>query len=151
MSHATITGGRLEFRTVRGMRFIDDSYNANPDSMRAALETLANAPCSGRRIAVLGRMAELGEHARSEHEAIGAAAHQSGAVDALLTVGADAAHMVEGYRAAGGAESSSHNFETHAACARKLFELAGPDDLVLIKGSRSSAMENVMKSEEVPA
>ena len=150
LASASITGGRLQFRTVQGVRFIDDSYNANPDSMRAALATLANAPCKGRRIAVLGRMAELGEHARSEHESIGAVAHTEFGVDVLLTVGSEAAFLVDGFRGAGGSESASDNFESHEQCAQRLFEIASPDDLVLVKGSRSSAMEQVMKSEEAP-
>ena len=71
LAAAKLTGGRLQSKQIGGVDFIDDSYNANPDSMRAAVQTLLGMACDGRRIAVLGGMAELGEFADEEHRKLG--------------------------------------------------------------------------------
>ena len=62
----------------RRVRVLDDAYNANVDSMRAALETLRELPCEGRRVAVLGDMAELGAHSEAAHVEVGRCAAESG-------------------------------------------------------------------------
>ena len=121
-----------------GVVVVNDCYNANPMSMRAALDTLAEAPAE-RRIAVLGWMAELGPDAERFHREIGAHAAARG-IDVLVPVGDDAARLYgEGF---GG--------ETHMAAspedAGELLErLAGPGDRVLIKGSRSAGLERVLE------
>jgi UDP-N-acetylmuramoyl-tripeptide--D-alanyl-D-alanine ligase len=133
-----LTSGRMETRSIGGILFIDDSYNANPDSMKAGLNALAARRNAGRKIAVLGRMGELGPHAAEGHQAVGrhAAALK---LDAVLTVGEEAA-MISG--AAGPAEA--RNFSTHEACSAYLKELLKPGDAVLLKGSRSAGMEKVL-------
>lgn len=95
LSEARLTGGRLQFRESGGLTFLDDSYNANPDSMRAALATLAATPSAGRKAAVLGRMAELGEHEETEHRELGRAVAETG-LDLLVAVGETAPLVVEG-------------------------------------------------------
>ena len=142
---AVLTHGRLELRAADGLLFLDDSYNANPDSMRAALETLLSFVCTGKRIAVLGRMGELGDTADREHRALGAAIHLAG-VDQLCVVGSgDAGLISAGYLEASGNPSKHHSFADHATCAAHLRATAGPTDIILVKGSRSAAMERVIE------
>jgi UDP-N-acetylmuramyl pentapeptide synthase len=136
---SSLHGGRLQRRHVAGRHFLDDSYNANPDSMKAALLTLADELVTGRRIAVLGRMGELGPHSGAGHRDVGIAA--SGVVDFLLTVGDDDARLIHD---AFGDSNRSLRCASHADAAAWLREHATPADLVLLKGSRSAAMENVL-------
>jgi UDP-N-acetylmuramoyl-tripeptide--D-alanyl-D-alanine ligase len=130
---------------VDGLRFLDDSYNANPDSLRAALETLRSFAAEGRRVAVLGRMGELGATARAAHLSRGAAVQELG-IDQLCVVGSGDAELIgEGYVAAGGAPAKLRSFSEAAAAAAFLRASAGPGDLILVKGSRSAAMERVIQ------
>ena len=80
-------------RILRGVTVLDDTYNANPDSMDAALDTLGALPVSGRRIAVLGRMGELGEHAAAGYQRVGRNAARI--VDALIAVGPETVPLSE--------------------------------------------------------
>jgi UDP-N-acetylmuramoyl-tripeptide--D-alanyl-D-alanine ligase len=143
LANARLTGGRLEQKTIRGVRFLDDTYNANPDSVEAALKTLAAIPmnsATGRRIAVLGRMGELGSHALTGYERVGrAAAH---AVGALVAVGPETAPL----SAAARSEGLTDLYQTPdaTAAAQVLREIAHEGDLVLVKGSRSARMEQVI-------
>lgn len=120
-----------------GARLINDCYNANPLSMRAALADLATQSASGRRIAVLGDMLELGPGEVALHREVGEAAARAG-VDVLVTVGPLAAHMAEGF---GDGEV------TKAADAAQAAEIAarllGPGDVVLVKASRGIGLELV--------
>jgi UDP-N-acetylmuramoyl-tripeptide--D-alanyl-D-alanine ligase len=144
LESTALTYGRIQVRTVDGLLFIDDTYNANPDSMRAALDTLQSFTCTGRRIAVLGLMGELGPTSAQEHRDLGAIVYQSGA-DQLCVVGSgDAALISEGYLAAGGTDATHHAFPDHASCAAWLRAEAGATDIILVKGSRSAAMERVI-------
>ncbi len=131
----------MEARVVRGMEFLDDTYNANPDSMKAALATLAQWPARGRRIAVLGRMGELGSHAREGHASVGRAA--GAGIDWLLTVGAEAEWIAAAAREEGCPEVA-HFADTQAA-ARALVAALEEGDVVLVKGSRSARMERVIE------
>ena len=145
LESAQLTKGRLQVRRAGGLTFLDDTYNANLDSMRAALETLAGFSCEGRRIAVLGRMAELGSHAEKDHHAVGEAAWRSG-IDELCVVGtADAPLIAEGFLAAGGSAAAVRAFPDCPSCAGHLRRTATPADLILVKGSRSAAMEKVIE------
>ena len=89
---------RLQLWELNGVRVLDDAYNANADSMLAALQTLLDLPCKGRRVAVLGDMAELGAHSEAAHEEIGRRAAELG-VGQLFAVGKMAAG--DGARGAG--------------------------------------------------
>jgi UDP-N-acetylmuramoyl-tripeptide--D-alanyl-D-alanine ligase len=137
----TLTKGRMERRMVRGVEFLDDTYNANPDSMKAALATLAQWPAQGRRIAVLGRMGELGSYAREGHASVGRAA--GAGIDWLLTVGAEAEWIAAAAREEGGVEVA--HFEDTTAAARALGAEVSEGDVVLVKGSRSARMERVLE------
>ena len=141
LEEVQLTKGRLELRSVAGLRIIDDSYNANPDSMIAALKTLARMPTKGRRIAVLGRMGELGEHSENGHRQVGDAAAHEG-IDHLVTVGPEAKLMAENAAASGLCDVTAVANVSEAA--NLLADVATPDDLILLKGSRSAAMEDVL-------
>jgi UDP-N-acetylmuramyl pentapeptide synthase len=144
LSSAQVTKGRLQVKHWRGAVFLDDSYNANPDSMRAGLKTLAGMKAAGRRVAVLGRMAELGPHAEEGHREVGRCASQAG-VDAVFTVGEEAALISKEAKSGVG---EAVNFPTHAACAAHLRAWLKEGDAVLLKGSRSAGMERVLSELE---
>jgi UDP-N-acetylmuramoyl-tripeptide--D-alanyl-D-alanine ligase len=120
-----------------GVAVVNDCYNANPMSMRAALDSLAEAPAQ-RRIAVLGWMAELGPDADRFHREIGAHARERG-IDLLIAVGDEAARL---YRAGFGGELEAA--ATPEAAGELLTRVARPGDRVLIKGSRSAGLERVL-------
>ena len=122
-----------------GVVVVNDCYNANPMSMRAALDSLAEAPAQ-RRIAVLGWMAELGPDADRFHREVGAHARQRG-IDVLIAVGADPERLyAEGF----GREVQAADAPEDAA--RILEQIGRPGDRVLIKGSRSAGLERVLSS-----
>ena len=137
-----ITGGRLQLRQIGGLIVLDDTYNANPDSMTAALRTLAGSPVAGRRIAVLGRMAELGELAGESHALVGAEAARCG-IDFLIVVGDETASAERAARAAG-LRNTRLVVDAEAAveCLRGFYK---PGDVLLVKGSRSAHMERVIE------
>jgi UDP-N-acetylmuramoyl-tripeptide--D-alanyl-D-alanine ligase len=114
---------------------IDDCYNANPMSMRAALDDLA-ASASGRRVAVLGDMLELGEDELRFHAEIGAHAASSG-VDLLIAVGPLAAHMGAGF------SGELHAVEFASEAVALVAELVRPGDTVFVKASRGVGLEAV--------
>ena len=136
----SLTSSRLQRRDVGGLAFLDDTYNANPESMIAALETLARIPVRGRRIAVLGRMGELGPEAPAGHRRVGDAAARVG-LDYLVCVGAEARWIAEGAKARGLTNVAA--VEDTLEAARCVREFARADDLTLVKGSRSAAMETL--------
>ena len=137
-----LTGGRLETKHVGGVTFLDDSYNANPDSMRAGLRTLVALNGSGRRIAVLGRMGELGVHATTEHQSLGTFASELN-LAALFTVGNEA-DLITTSASTHNSSLITHHFPTHADCAAHLRSFLREGDTVLLKGSRSAGMEKVL-------
>jgi len=127
-------------RRADGVTVVNDAYNANPESMRAALAALAGLPAT-RRIAVLGAMAELGPGAAAEHERLGRDAAAAG-VDLLVAVGADAVGIADGAISAGrrAGEESVH-VPDRAAARELLAQLLRPGDVVLVKASRSYGLE----------
>ncbi|MFN2615586.1 MAG: UDP-N-acetylmuramoyl-tripeptide--D-alanyl-D-alanine ligase [Thermoleophilaceae bacterium] len=125
-----------------GVTLVNDCYNANPMSMRAALDTLAGSPAE-RRIAVLGTMAELGEDSPRFHSQAGAQAAARG-IDVLVTVGQEALAYADGF------DGESHAVAGPEEAAALLDELAQPGDRVLLKGSRSVGLERVLDSLGAP-
>jgi UDP-N-acetylmuramoyl-tripeptide--D-alanyl-D-alanine ligase len=134
---------RLQLWTWNGVSVLDDAYNANADSMRAALETLREMPCVGRRVAVLGDMAELGAHSDAAHEEIGRQAAALG-VQRLFTVGKMAAVMADAARAAGLRNASA--FTDMAALAEAVKEFLRAGDVLLLKASRSTRLERLSEA-----
>jgi UDP-N-acetylmuramoyl-tripeptide--D-alanyl-D-alanine ligase len=119
-----------------GVVVVNDCYNANPMSMRAALEHLADSPAE-RRIAVLGTMAELGEGSLEYHREIGARAAELG-IDVLVAVGDAALPYADAF------DGETQSVATPVEAGALLEELARPGDRVLIKGSRSVGLERVL-------
>lgn len=129
--------GRLEVRAMPGgWTLIDDTYNANPASLYAAMAVLAEQP--GERWLVLGRMAELGEESAKLHREVGLAAADFG-VARLFATGADPALAAEAFG------SDGHSFESPQALADALRNELHPGVVCLIKGSRSAHMESVIE------
>lgn len=132
---------RMEIRHARGATLLVDCYNSNPDSARAALETLADWPHAARRIAVLGDMLELGPAAAELHEGVGASARDA----ELWLVGEHAADVARGARHAG---VETRMFARKAEVAQALREAAGPGVVALLKASRGVALEDVLQGLE---
>jgi UDP-N-acetylmuramoyl-tripeptide--D-alanyl-D-alanine ligase len=126
-----------------GARLVDDSYNASPAAVRMMLDALAATPATGRRIAVLGEMLELGDWSWSLHETCGRAA-AAARVDELVVIGGQAADgVVAGASSAGLSTASIHRFADSAAAAPHVATLIQPGDLVLVKGSRGTRTDLV--------
>jgi UDP-N-acetylmuramoyl-tripeptide--D-alanyl-D-alanine ligase len=142
LATAPMTTARLQIKKIGGVLFIDDSYNANPDSMNAALRTLAELETDGQRIAVLGQMAELGAESVRGHREVGETAASLG-IDRLISLGKGSSAIAEGARSAGLSESST--LESTGEVADLLCEIARPGDLVLVKGSRAARTERVLE------
>ena len=141
LSLVELPSGRLARVQRRGVTFLDDTYNANPESMIAALETLSSQPATGRRIAVLGRMGELGIHAAAGYERVGYAAARN--ADTLICVGPEAASIADSARKEG--LNDILQAEDNAAAAKHLSGLVQDGDLVLLKASRSARMEQILQ------
>lgn len=134
---------RLQIWEWSGVRVLDDAYNANADSMVAALRVLQELPCKGRRVAVLGDMGELGAHSESAHAEVGRRAAELG-VGQLIAVGKMAGVMAQAAREAG-LNRVIELAEVEAAVpALKSFLKAG--DTVLLKASRSSRLERIAQA-----
>ncbi|MEO7773080.1 MAG: UDP-N-acetylmuramoyl-tripeptide--D-alanyl-D-alanine ligase [Steroidobacteraceae bacterium] len=128
--------GRLQLkRTRHGAQLIDDSYNANPSSMRAGIDVLADL--HSRKWLVLGDMGELGEHARVSHAQVGQYAREHG-IERLFATGKLATLAVEGFGAGG------EWFPDTESLSRALDAQLGPDVCLLVKGSRSARLERVV-------
>jgi UDP-N-acetylmuramoyl-tripeptide--D-alanyl-D-alanine ligase len=151
LSTATGPDMRLQWQAVGAMRLLNDAYNANPDSMRAAIETAASIPCESRRIAILGDMKELGATGEKYHREIGRAVATSGAFALLFCVGSHADWIAEGARANGLAGEAIHIFPDTAAASASVPQLLRPDDMVLLKASRGMHLETIVSAIAKPA
>jgi UDP-N-acetylmuramoyl-tripeptide--D-alanyl-D-alanine ligase len=129
---------------------IDDTYNANPHSMRVALELLARVPVSGRRLAVLGDMLELGEAAPALHREVGTLVQHSG-VHQLIVLGELARYIAQGAQEAGLAPAHIHYATSQEEVLALLHRLQCPQDVILLKGSRGMAMEHLVQALAVDA
>lgn len=132
---------RLQLKQIDDFIVLDDAYNANADSMQAALETLQAFPCKGRRIAVLGEMAELGAASGPAHEEVGRRAAQ-GNIDCLVAVGKSSRIMAGAARSAG--LRDVHDLAEIEKVGPAVIELVRPGDVVLVKASRSARLERVV-------
>jgi UDP-N-acetylmuramoyl-tripeptide--D-alanyl-D-alanine ligase len=134
--------GRMEATLLSdGIVLIEDTYNANPLSVKAALVALDEMGGSGERIVVLGDMLELGESSAELHREVGAfaAAH----CDRLFLLGPESREIAAGARSAGMATTRVSSCASHDAAAQALIQSARPGDRILIKGSRGMKMEQI--------
>lgn len=146
MEHMPRTGMRLEvIRTAGKPSMIDDSYNASPSSIAAALDVLCSMECAGRRVAVLGEVGELGSESARLHGYIGAYAAAK-PIDLLVLVGTDdARQMREAALTMGFSEDVLELFPDVESAVATIGAVLGPDDLVLAKGSRSAGLDQFVK------
>jgi UDP-N-acetylmuramoyl-tripeptide--D-alanyl-D-alanine ligase len=138
--------GRMMLRRgADSVTLIDDTYNASPQSMRVALQCLGHTGVTGRRLAVLGDMLELGERSPALHEEVGALVAQSG-VQALITFGPLAQHIAQGAQRAGMHPASIHTTMQTEDAVTLLQSLRRAGDVMLLKGSRGMAMERLVQA-----
>ena len=142
LAKTVLPEGRFRVERLGKVLIINDAYNANPDSVIAALQTVAKLPVKGRRIAALGYMGELGEQSLSSHERVGSAAAENG-FDFLIAVGERAKSIASASFKAGLDQSRAVANQAEAADA--LAEVLEPGDLLLVKGSRSAAMDRIIE------
>jgi UDP-N-acetylmuramoyl-tripeptide--D-alanyl-D-alanine ligase len=128
-----------------GVTVINDAYNANPESVRAALEALAHLARDGRGFAVLGHMAELGASSRACHEEIGefAARVSHSGLAGLIAVGEQAAPLLAGARRVRSWPGEALAVPDGATALTELSNRLKPGDVVLVKASRAAGLESV--------
>ena len=142
LTSVELTSGRLRQYSSRGYTILDDTYNANPDSMKAAALTVQEALADGQvGYLVLGKMAELGEFTDQGHLEVGAYAAELGLQ--VIAVGEEAKYIAKGAENAG---MEAEHFATKLEAEHWLQENLAPGSLVLFKGSRSAAMETLMNA-----
>jgi UDP-N-acetylmuramoyl-tripeptide--D-alanyl-D-alanine ligase len=142
---AAVARSRWRMEVTRrpdGVTVINDAYNANPDSVRAALAALATMARGGRGFAVLGHMTELGDDADRLHEEIGVAAAQAG-VAGLIVVGEEAAPILAGTKAVPGWQGELVHVADAAAAVRAARDRLRDGDVVLVKASHSIGLQQV--------
>lgn len=148
LSKHVCPAGRMKLLDgVKNTLIIDDSYNASPVAVENALLALAELPCKGRKIVVLGDMLELGKYSTDEHKRIGALTAKI--ADRLMVVGLRARGIVEGALGNGMHEKAITQFDASRDAGKQLEIDLGQGDIVLIKGSQAMRMERVV--EEVMA
>ena len=136
------TGMRQRTKRCADITFIEDCYNASPDSMKAALSTLAGIRAE-KRIAVLGDMLELGSVAQETHRQTGLLAAQFG-IDAVFTYGPLSEETAGAARQGG--LGTVESFDDKDVLAKRLLEMIQPGDAVLVKGSRGMKLEDVLNT-----
>lgn len=154
LQSSTIAAALAEFRPVDkrmeiltlpgGIHIINDSYNANPGSMAAALETLIHLRKQGKAIAVLGDMLELGEDSSALHRQVGSIVARQG-VDHLLAMGEQASHLIAGAAETGMSSDRLTQASDHQEMATQVRSLLAAGDWLLVKGSRGMQMEKVVE------
>ncbi|MBP3633219.1 MAG: UDP-N-acetylmuramoyl-tripeptide--D-alanyl-D-alanine ligase [Oscillospiraceae bacterium] len=137
------TGMRQRVFEQNGYTIIDDCYNAGPESMEAALHVLQEHQCSGRRIAVLGDMLELGSRAMAEHYRVGRLA--AAAADVILAYGKHSERIITGAVTGGMSPKLAIHYTDQSEMAQALCRAAKKGDVLLFKGSRGIKMERVMR------
>ncbi len=144
LSFREASGKRLAVKDIGGVKFIDDSYNSNPLSLRCALDALLEYETDGRRFLVSGDMLELGALARSFHEEAGELIARS-KIDYLVTMGDLSGATRSGALRLGMDKSMAKQCSNHAQAASFLKRLARARDVILVKGSRTMGMEKVIE------
>ncbi len=144
LEEVSLPSMRLERVSVRGVMFINDAYNANPDSFASALSALGDAGATGKKGVVAGDMLELGAASCDLHRALGKNIAGSG-IDFFVMLGDKSGSMAEGALEGGMKKENIFCVEDHQAAADVIKERADDDTVVLLKGSRGTKMEEVIK------
>lgn len=134
----------MDLLNIKGIRVINDSYNANPDSTEMAISTLASFTCDGKRIAIIGNMLELGKYSKKAHEEVGQLIAKSN-ISVLFTVGKMAGYVAKGAIKNGLSKNRVFITRNKQEITRKMLNMIEKGDLVLIKGSRAMKMEEIVK------
>ncbi|MEE9270067.1 MAG: UDP-N-acetylmuramoyl-tripeptide--D-alanyl-D-alanine ligase [Candidatus Krumholzibacteria bacterium] len=132
--------GRARVYQARGLTLVDDSYNANPTSMRAAISALV-ARAAGRRVLVLGDMGELGSFSAEAHRELGAFIAQSG-IDVVFWLGEQATHVKEGVK---GTKIEFYGFDAPAGLVQAVTAKLQEGDVILVKGSRAAELDRFVR------
>ena len=135
---------RGELVTAGGITFIADCYNANPESVKAGLESFSNYPNGRRKVVVLGDMLELGDTSTLYHRGIGEAIGGY-SFDLVIAVGPMSRFIIDTARVSGTTAGKLHHFADAQSCAAAAQDLIRPGDLVYLKGSRGIGLEAVLK------
>ncbi|MBX7257458.1 MAG: UDP-N-acetylmuramoyl-tripeptide--D-alanyl-D-alanine ligase [Candidatus Hydrogenedentes bacterium] len=143
LREAAAAPARFRLVHVNGIDVFDDTYNASPASMSAALEGLAERPARGTRLAALGDMLELGPDSATYHAEIGALAGKLG-IEHVFALGSHASAMIQAARDSG--VPHAEVFSSHQAMADAIRSVAKPGDVLLVKGSRGMRMEGVIEA-----
>lgn len=133
-------GERVE---VNGITFVSDCYNANPESIKAGLESFDKMPGGKRRVIILGDMLELGEASRRHHTEVGQKLANY-KFDLIAVVGPLSTDIVEGAGTAGVTKERLLHFDNAEACAAEMINILQPGDLVYLKGSRGIELETIL-------
>lgn len=141
LAQAELTDKRLTVRGKNGLKVIDDTYNASPDSMKGALDVLMHTK-GLRSVAILGDMFELGDTSAGQHELVGRYAAQAG-VDLLIAVGKDAGYIKQGAEQAG--LENVLWFPKKQDFFKNMDSIIEKGDVILVKGSRGMKMEEIVK------
>lgn len=140
LAKARLTDKRLTVRGKNGLKVIDDTYNASPDSMKAAIDVLMKTR-GIRSVAILGDMFELGETSRLQHEMVGRYAARSG-VELLIAIGEDSAEMARGAGEEGIADVKY--FPDKDSFLKEMDKIIEKGDVILIKGSHGMEMDKIV-------
>lgn len=143
INHRTPPGRMKLVAGIKASTIIDDTYNASPTAMTEALRALKETKTSGKKIAVLGDMLELGKHGIKAHENAGREATL--ACNILVTVGLRARDIAKGALENNFSEKNIFQFETSAEAAKPIEDMVQKGDLILVKGSQGARMEKIVE------
>lgn len=137
---------RMEiFMGKQNIKIINDAYNANPDSVMAAISALTSMEAPGRKVCILGDMFELGAYSKEGHEKVGEFAAES-KMDLIIAVGQMSCAIINGASKSKGGSIELHSFSTNQEVIDNLKNILKSNDIILIKGSRGMHMESIVES-----
>ena len=142
--NAKLLANRFEVIECEGVVLVNDSYNANPRSMKEALKVLTNYKCKGRRFFIVGDMLELGDLAESAHKSLGEDVARY-SIDYLVAVGELSVHVAQSAGAAGMNKNNTATVLGQECAVAFIKKHSRPGDCLLVKGSRGSKMEEIIR------
>lgn len=136
---------RLEYSKLNNVEIINDAYNSNPDSLKAAVDTLVNLPCNRRKIVVTADMLELGKESDHLHREVGKYIASKNDIDMLISVGDFSQNVALGAEEKGMDKNNIKFFNKLDDSMDRIIGMVKPGDTLLIKGSRSMGMERLVE------